>query len=123
MSLASVVWAVVLALVAWRAEMALRAVWRGRVALQERELALRERELALVEQRQTVSEELEELPADLQLRIRAESELWAQGQLRSLVQQLYARHKDWDMVRAEVSAMDAAAIMAEHGWSQTAVVS
>ena len=123
MSAVAVVWGVVLAVVAWRADAALRVVWQRRLAVQERELALRERELSLKEQRQALAGSAEEVPADLQLRIRAESELWAQDQLRSLVQQLYARHADWDMVRAEVSAMDAAAIMAEHGWSQSSAVS
>lgn len=115
-------WVVAGLLVVWRLERAARAVWRARLALQERELAIREREVSLTEQRQAMTLDAVDVPQDLQARIRAESELWAQEQLRSLIQQLYARHKDWDLVRAEVSAMDAASIMAEHGWSQTSVV-
>ena len=115
-------WGVAGLVVAWRLERAARAAWRARLALQERELAIREREVSLTEQRQALTLDAVAIPQDLQARIRAESELWAQEQLRSLIQQLYARHKEWDLVRAEVSAMDAAAIMAEHGWSQTSVV-
>lgn len=109
--------------------LAAAGVWLGAQALRdrrvltERRLALQERELALQERRAEGIEEMPPLPADLQMRVNAETELWARDQVRALVQQLWNKHKQWDAVRAEMSNADAAAVMQTFGWSQTSVLS
>lgn len=119
----SAIWILVGFIAAWRTEQLLRLFLARRKQVEDREFTLRERHLALQEQRALPSPEIEEVPMDLQQRILGESELWARDQMRSLVQQLYAKHNDWDKVRAEVSAVDAAIVRASYGWSQTSVVS
>lgn len=119
----ALLWVAVVAVIAWRVESVLRVRTAWRRHLEERELALRERELALTERRSAVMDEVPELPLDLKLRCNSETELWAKEQMRSVVEQLWRKHGDWDRVRSEVSQMDAQAVMAELGWSQTEVVS
>lgn len=123
MPVEALVWGAVGGVVAWRAERLLRGLWRDRQALAERTLALKERELALAEQRQAANEDMPEMPLDLQMRCGNESELWAREQMRSVVQQLWAKHRNWDGVRVEVAALDAASVALEMGWSQTQAVS
>ena len=91
--------------------------------VRERQFALEERRLALEEQRQAASEEMPEMPLDLVMRCNAETEIWAREQMRSVVSQLWVKHKNWDGVRTEMAALDAAAIALEMGWSQTNAVS
>ena len=120
MIVAAVICATVLG-VLWRVEGVLRQAAEARRQLQERELALRERELALLEQRQAASLEPDEMPVDLMMRCAAETEDWAREQLRSLVQQLYSKHKNWDSVRTELMKLDMIASNADAGWSLTRV--
>lgn len=112
-----------LGVIVWRAEAALRTLFAQRTRLQERELTLRERELAMLEERQAASLDPEEMPVDLLMRCAAETEDWARDQLRSLVQQLYMRHKNWDSVRTEMAKLDMAAAHADAGWSITRMAS
>ncbi len=92
---------------------------RDRRAIEEKKLALEERRLALEEQRSASTLDPEEVPVDLQMRCNAETEDWAREQLRSLVTQLYAKHKNWDSVRTELYKLDMVSASAEHGWSIT----
>lgn len=115
--------AVGLALVGWRVEAGLRALAAQRIKLQARELALAERRLALEEQRQAANEDMPAMPLDLVMRCNNETETWAREQMRSVVQQLWGKHRNWDGVRTEMAAMDAAALASEMGWSQTRQVS
>lgn len=103
---------------------ALGMAWlRDTRALRERQLALEERRLALEEQRVASNEDMPEMPLDLAMRCNNETEIWAREQMRSVVQQLWAKHKNWDGVRTEMAALDAAAVALEMGWSQTHAVS
>ena len=110
-----------LGVVAWRVEAGVRLMAKQRVQLRERELALRERELALQEERQRASLDPEDMPIDLAMRCESETEDWARAQLRSLVQQLYGKFKNWDSVRTELMKLDMVSASAEHGWSLTRV--
>lgn len=112
-----------LALVAWRAERLARAVLEARQVARSRELAIAERRLTLEEMRQAAVLEPEEVPVDLRLRYEMETESWAKEQMRSLIRELYAEHKNWDAVRHQISHLDVAAGMQEPGWSQTQVLS
>lgn len=107
--------------VLWRVEAFVRQAATQKHQLQEREMALRERELALQEERQRATLDPEEMPVDLAMRCAAETEDWAREQLRSLVVQLYGKHKNWDSVRTELMKLDMVAANAEAGWSLTRI--
>lgn len=109
--------------VCWRLEGVVRAYLAQQREQTARELTIREREMTLAEKRAEGSEEMPALPLDLQVRVNTETEDWARDQVRSLVQQLWTKHKAWDPVRAELANLDAQAVMSELGWSQTRVVS
>ena len=101
------------------------AVWawrdlrRAALRLEGRRLDIEERRLRLDESRGAASLDPEEMPVDLLMRCEQETEEWAREQLRSLVRQLYAQHKNWDSVRLELSKLDMQAVHAEPGWSIT----
>lgn len=109
----------------WTAALAGVAVWwlRQRQATELRRLALEERRLALEERRQASHEDMPEMPLDLMMRCNNETELWAREQMRTVVQQLWAKHRTWDGVRTEMAALDAASVALEMGWSQSPAVS
>jgi hypothetical protein len=91
-----------------------------RAQLEERRLTLEERRLTLEEQRAILPASVEEdIPVDLQLRINAETETWARDSMQALARELYMKHRNWDSVRAEMGRMDAQAMLAPPGWSQT----
>lgn len=109
----------------------LAAVWlrdrqqrtQRELALDEQRLALETRRLALEEQRAAAIEDMPAMPLDLVMRCNNETETWAREQMRSVVQQLWAKHRSWEGVRSEMAAMDAAALASEMGWSQSRQVS
>jgi hypothetical protein len=107
----------------WRLEGVVRVYLAQQRDREQRELGIREREVTLAERRAEGIEEMPPLPLDLQSRVNLETEDWAREQVRSLVQQLWTKHKHWDPVRAELANLDAQAVMSELGWSQTRVVS
>lgn len=90
-----------------------------RVAAQKHDLATRH--LQLEERRAASTLEPEELPVDLQMRVNRETEVWAREQVRAVVAELYARHKDWSAVRSELDRLDRSASASPTGWSQTEV--
>jgi hypothetical protein len=122
-TLALVLATAALTVLGWRVEHIVRAWLASRDAFEARTLAIREREVALAEQRAQGSEEMPPLPLDLVGRVNGETEPWAREQVQSLVQQLWRKHKAWDAVRSELATLDAHAVMAEQGWSQTGLLS
>lgn len=116
-------WSVVVGVVAvlWLRDRQQRT--QRELALDEQRVALEERRIALEEQRVAANEDMPAMPLDLVMRCNNETETWAREQMRSVVQQLWSKHRSWDGVRSEMAAMDAAALAAEMGWSQTKQVS
>jgi hypothetical protein len=85
--------------------------------------ALESRRLMLEERRSAASLEPEQLPADLQMRVERETEVWAREQLRALLVELYGRHQNWSAVRSELDRLDRQSNGdLSPGWSQTEVV-
>jgi hypothetical protein len=107
----------------WRAERVLTAALKTKAELQVKELELQGRRVALEEKRMSASLEPDEIPIDLRARYMGETQDWAREQVRSLIQQLYAQHKNWDSVRADLTQLDAESASASGGWSQTTVMS
>ena len=115
--------AIVLGVVVGGAWWLLRDELAARRLERARRLSIDERRLAIDERRSAEGLGADELPADLRFRCDSETEAWARDQVRNLIHQLHGRFHNWDAVRTELAKIDAAALAAESGWSQTEIVS